>query len=452
MSTLTGEQESRILQSEAELYSFFQPFAKPVAQQRIGIECEFFGVDRETGRALPYLGPHGIEAILCRLAATFHYEPILETGHVIALKRGENWVTLEPGGQVELSACPVRTVFEIEKQVEGFALELREMKRYFPGVAWLSVGIHPVSRLEEIAWVPKRRYALMSEYFKSRGPLAHDMMKRTCTNQINLDYTDERSALERLRVTFGITSIVSALFSNSSFSEGKPNGFLTRRVEIWNQTDPDRCGLLLQFLEEGKTLRDYVEYLLEMPMIFILRGDEWIPMKGISFRKFVREGSGGYRATRADFELHLSAAFPEARLKRCIEIRGVDAQRLPLIPGVAAFWKGILYDETAQKDAWNLVRGFSAEDQLKLHRAVPKEGLAARLGQVAVLELAGELLRFAREGLDRQASKEEKSESVFLQKVEEEILKPGRAPAETLLEKWNGEFNQNLERLIHYLE
>ncbi|MBI4115897.1 MAG: hypothetical protein HY447_04910 [Candidatus Omnitrophica bacterium] len=452
MSTLTGEQESRLIESEEELYTFFQPFAKPTSERRVGVECEFFGIERETGKALPYLGPRGIEAILCRLAATFHYEPLLEEGHVIALRKESNWITLEPGGQVELSAPPVQTVFEIEKQLQTFARELREIETYFPGIAWLSVGIHPFSRLEEMPWVPKRRYELMASYFKTRGPLAREMMKRTATNQVNLDFPDEKTAISQFRVIFGITSVVSAMFAHSSFSEGRPNGFLTRRVHIWNETDSSRCGLLTEFAREGKSLRDYVEYLLEMSMIFIVRNGKWIPMEGLSFRKYLRDGKGDYRATLADFELHLSTAFPEARFKHYLEIRGVDAQRFSLIPSVAAFWKGILYDEGIREKAWALVRDFTPKERLTLHLAVPKEGLKAKVGKIQICELAQELYRLSCEGLGRQASRDAESECVYLDRLYEEVLKPYRSPAETLLEKWSGELDKTPSRLIDYLK
>ena len=452
MSTLTGEQESRPLESEEELFSFFQQFAKPKNEQRVGIECEFFGIERETGRALPYLGPQGIEAILCRLAAAFHYEPVLEAGHVIALRQGENWVTLEPGGQVELSAPPVKTVFEIEKQIQVFTQQLKETQSYFPGITWISVGLHPFSSSNEIPWVPKRRYEIMANYFKSKGPLAHEMMKETATNQLNFDFSDETGALAEFRVALGISSIVSALFSNSSFSEGKPNGFLARRVQIWSQTDPNRTGLLLPFVKEGRSFRDYVEYLLEMPMIFIIRQEKWIPMEGISFREFLKRGKGSFKAASADFELHLSTAFPEARFKHCLEIRGMDAQRLPLIPAVAAFWKGILYDDEARERAWGLVRDFSDPDRLKLHQSVPQEGLGARLGKVPVMALAEELVHLSAKGLERQSAGGEAGEAVYLKRIEEEILKPRRTPAETLIEKWEGEFHKDPHRLIRYLE
>lgn len=453
MSTLTGEQESRPLESKEELYAFFQQFAKPAGEQRVGVECEFFGIEKETGRALPYLGPTGIEAILSRLAATFHYEPILEEGHVIALKKGDNWVTLEPGGQVELSAPPVRTVFEIEEQLDHFAVELREMKKYFPEITWISVGIHPFSRFGEISWVPKRRYQVMAEYFKSRGgPLAYEMMKQTATNQVNLDFPNEAVALAQFRVIFGITSIASAIFAHSSFSEGGPNNFLTRRVQIWNETDSNRCGLLLEFLKEGRGFRDYVEYLLEMPMIFIVRDEKWIPTNGISFRKFLEKGFGGHRALWADFELHLSTAFPEARFKHYIEIRGMDAQRLPLIPALAAFWKGILYDEEIREKVWALVRDFHPEEILRLHQLVSREGLKAHLGKVPVIELARELFHLSCEGLGRQAMGGEPSECLYLERMNREIIEPRRPPAETLLEKWYGEFEEDPYRLIRYLE
>ena len=255
-----------------------------------------------------------------------------------------------------------------------------------------------------------------------------------------------------LRVTLGITSIVSAIFAHSPFSEGRPNGFLTRRVHIWSETDSGRCGLLLSFLNQGKSFRDYVEYLLEMPGIFIFRDEKWIPMEGISFRHFLQKGKGPFRANWTDFELHLSTAFPEVRFKHYLELRGVDAQRLPLIPSVAAFWKGILYDEEVREKAWDLVRDFNSQEHLKLHQEVPKKGLKAKLGRVPIREIAMELFRLSCEGLNRQAPEAAQSECFYLQRMNEEILSPGRTPAETLLEKWEGEFRRDPQRLIRYLE
>lgn len=452
MSTLVGEQETRPIESEEELYSYFQRFAKPTSKRRVGMECEFFGIERETGKGLPYLGPRGIEAILCRLAASFHYEPVLEEGHVIALKRGETWITLEPGGQVELSTPPVQTLFEIEKQLESFKTELGTITSYFPGVAWLSVGIHPFSTLEEMPWVPKKRYEIMARYLGSRGRLAHPMMKLTATNQVCLDFPDEETAFSQLRTSLAVSSIVSGLFANSSFSGGEPNDFLTRRLHIWTETDSDRTGLLLDLLKEKSGFRDYVEYLLEMPMIFIVRGEKWIPMEGMTFRNFLNSGKGNYRAGWSDFELHLSAAFPEVRFKQYIEIRGVDAQPFSLIPSVAAFWKGLLYDEAMCRKAWGLVSELGPRERLKLHQEISKNGLRGKLERRLLWEITEELFRLSYEGLNRQTPPNQRSEAVYLDRISETILKPKRTPAETLLEKWESEFLKIPQRLIHYLE
>ena len=452
MSTLVREQESRLLESEEELYSYFQQFAKPDSERQVGIECEFFGIYRETGQALPYLGPTGIEAILSRLSAAFHYEPVLEDGHVIALKRGNTMVTLEPGGQVELSAPPVANIFEVESVLQSFTRELHEIKKYFPKITWLSVGIHPFSPLDEISWVPKKRYSLMADYLKSHGTLSHEMMKLTATDQVSLDFSDEQTAFEQFRVIFAISPIASAIFANSCFSSGKPNGFLTRRVHIWQHMDPDRSGLLLQFIEEGKNFRDYVNYLLDMPMMFILRQEKWIPMNGVSFRKFLREGKDGEHATWGDFELHLSTAFPEARFKQYLEIRGIDAQKPALIPAVAAFWKGILYDETIRRKTWDLVRNFKPEERMNLYQEVPRLGLRARLGKTCVMELAEVLYRLSCEGLGRQEAGEHPSECVYLDRMNEEILKPRRTPAEKLLEEFHWGRVRDREDLIRYFE
>ncbi len=444
MSTLTGEQESRLLESEVELYAYFQRFAKTSQERRVGIECEFFGVDRDSGEALAYSGPCGIEAILRRLAETFCYEPVLEDGHVIALKRQDTWITLEPGAQVELSAPPVRTIYEIEEQLANFRFELREMEAEFPGIAWLSVGSHPFSPVDRIEWVPKKRYSLMAQYLGSRGRLAHEMMKATATNQVSFDFQDESSALDQFRVIMGISSITSALFAHSPISLGKPNGFLTRRVYVWQDTDPDRSGLLPDFLNGGRSFRDYVEYLLEMPMIFIVRGQKWVAMEGLSFRKFLCEGKGVFRATWGDFELHLSTVFPEVRFKQYLEIRGVDAQPFQLIPSVSAFWKGIVYDEEIRKKVWGLVAPFTPTERLEFHRQVPQKGLKAFLGKTPALELAREITRLSKEGLKRQAGSAGVDESFYLERLEDEILKPGQTPAETLLERWAKGRHENL--------
>lgn len=451
MSTLTGRQSDALLRSEKDLEHYFERFAKPKAQRKVGLEAEFFAVHRETGQAISYEGPGGIEDILCRLAKQFSYEPVTDGGRVIGLSGRENFVSLEPGGQVELSAPPVGNVFEIQRQIEHFIKELKEVTAGLPHLAWISVGIQPFSGLDETPWVPKKRYAIMGDYFKTHGSRSHEMMKLTATNQINLDYLDEQDAMSCLRTVYGITAIATALFSNSSFSEGKPNGFLSRRLYIWQGTDPERTGYLVQFTKPGRTFRDYLDYILDMPMIFVVRDRKWIPVQGLSFRTYLREGRQGLQATLSDFELHLSVAFPEARFKQYLEVRGIDAQPVPLIPAVAAFWKGILYDERTRDEAWKIVAFASDADRLRLHEEVPKKGLKAKLGGRPIFPLARELVDLSCGSLARQGKKDEFDECDFLNRIRELILKRHRSPAGTLLEKWREEFKGEPRKLIDHL-
>lgn len=453
MSTLTGQSPSKVLSSAKDLEGYFQSFAKPISKRRVGLEAEFFAVDETTGQALPYEGERGIHAILACLAKEFRYTPVKEGPHIIALSRGDNFVSLEPGGQIELSAPPVKNVFDIECQLQAFIKELNSARKQFSKIRFLAVGIQPFSALSDIPWsVPKERYAILAEHAIQHGKLSHEMMKLTATNQINLDYTSEANAMEMLRVSLGITSIVSALFANSSFSGGRPNGFMTRRLEIWNHTSRDRSGFIVGFTNLGKTFKDYLDTILDMPLIFLFRKDKWIRVKNLSFRAFIKNGFEGDLATLADFELHLSSAFPEVRIKTYIEIRGMDGQFPQLIPAVAAFWKGILYDEEARGRAWDLVSYATETERVSLHLAVPREGLKAKLGTKPILPLARELVEIACESLARQRPADEKrNECIFLGRIREEIAKPGKSPAEALLEKWERDFKLDPRPLIDYL-
>lgn len=452
MSTLVSSNKDVLLKSEEDLQAYFVQFAKPRDKWLVGIEAEFLGIERATGHALSYEGPHGIESILRFLGQQFQYESLLDQNHIIALKRGSLVISLEPGGQIELSAPPVSHIFEIGHQVESFVKELRAAEKRFPEIKWLAYGIQPFSKLEEISWVPKTRYQILAEHLGSRGVLSHHMMKRTATNQLNIDYSSQADAMKKLRVVLGTTSMVSAMFANSSFSEGKPNGYATYRLEIWNHTDPDRSGLLPEFLQPGKTFQDYLKYILDMPMIFIVRADQWIAMKGKTFRHYLWEGHDGMRATLNDFELHLSTAFPEARIKQFLEIRGADCQSTALIPAVAAFWKGILYDDQACEQAWGIVSDLNIEELLDLHRRVPREGLKARAGRRTVLERVRDLVEISCAGLGRQQKgSSHKDECFYLQQIREKITLPGRSPGEALIEEWPTSLGRDPQKLIECL-
>lgn len=449
--TTQVQEKGQALSSEKDLERYFHQFAKAADAKKVGIEAEFFGVFKKTGQALPYFGPVGIQEILKRMASQFAYAPILEDGNIIGLQRSDSSVSLEPGGQIELSAPPVHDIFDVQKQVQKFISELKLINRGMPEIAFLAAGIHPFSMLEEISWVPKTRYAHMAEYFKGRGPLSHHMMKRTCTNQVNLDYTSEADAMCMLRTAMGITSIVSAMFANSSFAEGRPNGYKTYRMEIWKHTDPARAGLLPKFFEKGRHFSDYLEYMLDMPFIFIVRSGKWTPLPGLTFRQFLKDGYQGAKATLGDFELHLSTAFPEVRIKQYVEVRGVDCQSPDLIPSVAAFWKGILYDADIREKAWELVADASVEERLELHKQIPQHGLEAKLGSRSILPIAEKLIDLACLSLSRQREMCGPSECIFLEAIRDKIIRPGKAPADVLLDKWIGEWQRDSSKLIPYL-
>jgi len=453
MQTLTPSGFPSHLKSAKDLEGYFLAHRKPKNLLRVGVEAEFFGVDRKTGHALPYDGERGIEAILKFLASKFYYAKVKEKGRVIALSRRDLSVTLEPGGQVELTASPASNIFQIKEQVEIFTHHLKVARHHFKDITWLMHGIHPFSSLEDISWVPKGRYAVMKEYLKTHGTLSHHMMKRTCTAQMSFDYLSEEDAMEKFRMVMRVTSIVTALFANSSFSEGSPNGYQTKRLDIWNHTDPDRTGLLARFMEPGATFQDYLDTILDMPMLFLLRNGEWLLVQNKTFRQFIHEGYEDHKATFEDFELHLTSAFPEARLKQFIEVRGIDGIPSKMIPSATALWKGLLYDPTARREALQLVANASVLDIQDLHQRIPKEGLRAQFLGRSVLEVARELVEISRKGLNRQAkgSKSE-SETVFLDLLEEQITGPGKSPADRLLEVWETEMKQDPARLIEYLQ
>jgi len=452
MSTLINPSEAAPLYSEADLANYFQNHAKGRDCMRVGIEAEFFAVFRDSGQALPYEGPVSIHTILKTLADRFNYEPLHEGAAIIALRKDENMITLEPGGQIELSAPPVKTAFEVEGQLKAFIEQISVIRELMPSVRFLATGLQPVSRIDEISWVPKKRYRIMGEHLGRRGKLAHSMMKQTATNQVNLDYLNEEHAMSILRASFGITSIVSAMFCNSPFSEGRPNGYLSQRLEIWRHTDPERTGILYRFLEPGSSFKDYLDYVLDMPTIFIVRDGDWVPMQGKPFRQFLKEGYNKRPATIADFELHLSTAFPEVRLKRYIEVRGIDGQRPALIPAIAAFWKGILYDGDTREAAWDLVSGLTAETRAKLAADVPRLGLKAPVGRHSAGDIAQELVDLACASLGKQAvSPETPSECVYLNYLRDEIIRPRKTPAEKLLEFSKKDGSVDIKALMEFI-
>ena len=438
-----NEPDSRRIGYE-DLIRYFHEGSKPSGGLRIGGEYELFGVHARSGVAVPYEGEGGIQFILNRLLKNPRWAPLCGEEHLICLlgKDASN-VTLEPGAQIELSGAPRSTLLELSEEIKGYIRELYSVTEDL-GIDFIGIGMHPVSRQEEIPFVTKCRYQIMAPYLKERGPLSHHMMKETATVQVNLDYTDEADAMDKLRTAMGITSLVSAMFANSPLSGARPNGFMTRREYVWMHTDPDRCGLLSFALHEGTSFEDYLQYALKVPVMFVVREGRWIPMHGIRFSDFLEKGALGLQATIEDWRLHLSTLFPEVRLKQYIEVRGVDAQAPGMVLSVPALWKGILYDPEARGAAWDMVRGWSFDERLKLHEEICRMGLRARIRGKITLGMAQELVRIAKEGLRRQGE-----DLRFMSPLEELILEKGQTPAELLLEKWEA-WNHDVQKLIRY--
>jgi glutamate--cysteine ligase len=324
------------------------------------------------------------------------------------------------------------------------------------GITFLGLGMQPVSRLEEIEWVPKQRYRIMGPYMTRVGSLGQRMMKQTATVQANIDYADEADAMMKMRVGMGIAPLVNAMFANSSVAEGDLNGYMSFRGHIWTDTDAARCGLLPFVFRSDASFADYVEWALDVPLYFILRRGRYVPeVTGIPFRRFLAEGAAGERATLDDWNLHLTTLFPEVRLKGYIELRSADSQPPERMLALPALVKGVFYTADCLQAAWDLVKGWSFEERLALWRDVHREALLTRFRGIKVLDLACELYAVAEEGLRRQGALDRsgRDERVYLERMGEQ-LDMGRSPARVIAEKWKSEWepDRRIERLIAYTE
>jgi glutamate--cysteine ligase len=435
-----------LIERYEQLVAYFETACKPRANWRIGTEYEKVAVWANSGRAVPFSG--GIEDVLRRLAERYAWEPILEDGRIVALQGEGATITLEPGAQLELSGqqcdsvhCAQREFVEHVKQIVSIGDAL--------GMAFLGLGMQPLSTLGEMDWVPKRRYAIMAPYMLRVGTLGQRMMKHTATVQVNIDYDSERDAMRKLRTGMGIAALLTAMFANSPISDGRLNGFLSFRGHIWTDTDPARCGLLPFVFKESCGFTDYVEYALDVPMYFLVRDGRWIDMTALTFRHFWKEGYQGGRDTLADWNAHLTTLFPEIRLKGYIEVRSIDSQAPELMLAAPALVKGIFYEDDCLGAAWDLVKRWSWEDRVGLYHAVHRQALKARIRGVEVRELARELVAIASEGLERQRQLDTDgdSEAVYLERLQD-LVRRGRCPAELIIEKWEGAWNHEMTRLV----
>jgi glutamate--cysteine ligase len=432
-----------------QLVEHIERGAKPRTMWRIGTEYEKLAVDPASGRAIPFSGPRGIEAVLKALADRFGWEPQEENGRIIALSRpGSGDITLEPGAQLELSGRPCVTLHEAAEELDEHVREITAVGDDL-GIAFLGLGIQPVSRLEEIEWVPKRRYEIMGPYMLQVGRLGQRMMKQTATVQVNLDYESEADAMQKMRVAMGLGPLINAIFANSPISDGAANGYLSYRGHIWTDTDAARSGLLPFVFDAGAGFVDYVRWALDAPMYFVKRGGAYRDMTGIPFRRFWKEGANGMRATVGDFALHLSTLFPDVRLKTYIELRTADSQPPDSLLGLSAVAKGVLYEPDCMLAAWDLVKDWSIEERLRIRDDVHRGALAAPVRRFRMQDLARELVDIAEEGLKRQACHDARGrdESIYLERARD-VVRSGRTLAEDVLERWQGAWDREPARLV----
>jgi glutamate--cysteine ligase len=429
-------ESSQILTTPDDLLIPFHEAIKPEDQFRIGAEAEKFGVETETGAPLPYEGERSILSVLQALVDRHGWHPEAETpgGPLIALLRAGASVTLEPGGQLELSGAPMENIHQICMEMSGHLAELRDISNEL-GLSWLGIGFHPTAIQAELPWVPKQRYAIMRRYLPTRGLHGHDMMRRTATVQANFDYDSEESAMRAVRISLRLSPVVTALFANSPFYEGRLFGGRSYRAKVWLSVDPDRQGLLEPVLARGRRFQDYVEWALDAPMFLVKRGNEVLENTGQSFRSFMKHGFHGERPTLKDWETHLNTLFPEVRLKRTIEVRSADSLPASLICALPAVWTGILYDKKALDEADELTRDFTFAELEAVRPALVDRALGATFRGAPLADLAERVLDIASGGLQRRArlNKNGKDESLHLAKITS-LVEKGYCPADALIE------------------
>jgi glutamate--cysteine ligase len=424
-----------------ELVNWLAQGVKAKSQFRIGTEHEKFAFTLEGHRPVPYEGRHGIRALLEGMQILLGWEPIMEGPNIIGLLdvTGGGAISLEPGGQFELSGAQVECVHQTSSELMAHLAQVREVARPLH-IGFLGIGMTPSWTRADMPKMPKGRYKIMTGYMPKVGRFGLDMMYRTCTVQTNLDFSSEADMVKKLRVSLALQPIATALFANSPFTEGKPNGYLSYRAHIWSDTDNARSGMLPWVFEPGMGFERWVDYALDVPMYFVKHGDEYVDASGQSFRDLLAgklPAMPGARATISDWANHLSTIFPEVRLKRYLEMRGADSGSLPNLLALPAFWVGILYDDDSLDAAWDLVKGWTAEERQKLRNDVPKQGLAAMIRGRTVFEIATETLELSRAGLVARKCLDVggQDETRYLEVLDDRLAR-GVTPAQELLERY----------------
>lgn len=431
-----------------QLVDYLAAGEKPRDAWRIGTEHEKFGFRTDDLRPPTFEGERGIKRLLETLATRFDWNVAREGENPVALSKDAASITLEPAGQLELSGAPLETIHETCREVNSHLADVRSVADEM-GLGFLGMGFQPKWRRDEMPWMPKGRYKIMREYMPKVGSLGLDMMTRTCTVQVNLDFSSEADMIKKFRTSLALQPIATALFADSPFTDGQPNGFQSFRSQVWTDTDADRTGMLDFVFADGFGYERYVDYILDVPMYFSYQDGKYIDLAGQDFKRFMAgelPAVPGTRATMKDWADHLTTAFPEVRLKQYLEMRGADGGPWGRLCALPALWVGLLYDDEALDAAWDLVKDFSMTERHALRDGVPKDALKLPFRGGTVRDLAHETLKIAAHGLKRRACLNAggADERVFLQPLIE-IVEANQTPAERKLELFHGAWDGSVD-------
>ena len=446
---MASSSNSATVETVDELLAYMVSGCKPEDQWKLGTEHEKFGYTIDDLRPLPYSGKRSIHAILTGLEERFDWRPVMENGQTIALLDDSGAsITLEPGGQLELSGALLDSIHDTCTEVNTHLKQVKNVSEPL-GIAFLGMGFQPKWRLEDMEWMPKARYRIMRDYMSKMGTLGHDMMTRTCTVQVNLDFSSEADMVQKFRTSLALQPIATALFANSPFVDGQPNGYVSYRSHVWEDTDPDRTGMLPFVFDEDMGFEKYTNYMLDVPMYFIYRNGNYIDASGQSFRDFLAgtlPSLPGELPTIKDWEDHLTTAFPEVRLKRFLEMRGADGGPWARLCALPALWAGLLYHQPSLEAAWDIARDWSMEERLNLRKEVPKLGLKATVRGRSVQSMALEVIELARIGLSARSrlNTAGDNESGFLATLQD-VAERGLTPADRKLALYHGAWNGSVD-------
>ena len=440
------------IESFDQLAGLLESGCKPSDAWRIGTEHEKFGYCNDTLLPLPYEGPRSIKAMLDGLRDKYNWAPVEEAGKIIGLTKGGANVSLEPGGQLELSGAPLVNIHETCDEVNEHLREVKDVADTI-GAGFIGLGAAPEWTHEQMPLMPKGRYKLMDSYMQKVGTHGTQMMRRTCTVQVNLDFASEADMVQKFRIALALQPVATALFACSPFFEGKPNGHQSWRSRIWRGLDNARTGTLPFVFEDGMGFQRYVDYALDVPMYFVYRDGKYIDALGQSFRDFLKgelPALPGEKPLMSDWADHLTTLFPEARIKQFMEMRGADGGQWRRLCALPAFWVGLLYDQSSQDAAWDLVKGWTAEEREKLRVDASVDGLRAEIRGQSMQDLAREILKISHAGLQARAQVGAggliPDETHFLNALHE-IVDSGQTASDELLAKYEGEWQGDLKRI-----